>query len=67
MGWASGSSLLDLVADITLEHVPEKERAHVADKLIAAFKGEDCDTICECENEYIAAAYERMNPSEDDE
>lgn len=61
MGWASGSRLLDEVAEIVMKHVPAEFRADVAEQLIDTFESEDCDTVYECDQPDIRAAYERMN------
>ena len=68
MGWASGSHILDAVADTVLDYIPKKHRKYVAEVLIEIFQEEDCDTIDECENEVIAEVYQEMYPPlEDDE
>jgi hypothetical protein len=65
MGWASGSSILDTIAYAVLPLISPEERDDVATKLIDVFENEDCDTVYECRNPDIRAAYVRMYPEEE--
>ena len=65
MGWAAGSRLLEDIADLVMPKLPERDdRRHVARELIEMFQKEDCDTICEVEQEDIRAVYDEMYPPE---
>lgn len=68
MGWASGSYLLDSVAEAVMPLIPTKEgRKEAARKLIEEFRGADCDTIYECAQEDIAEAWAAMHDDDDDD
>lgn len=63
MGWASGSMLLQEVANAVMPHLPNNAtRLIVAKQLVQAFESEDCDTIDEVDDEHIQAAYRILNP-----
>ncbi len=63
MGWASGSQLLEEVAEKVMKHIPPNQRSAVASDLIDAFEGADCDTICEVGQEDIRREYDRRYPN----
>ena len=57
MGWASGSNLLDEIAEIVMKRVDPEYRQDIAERLIEAFEDDDCDTIDMCVQTNIRMAY----------
>lgn len=49
MGWASGSGVAESLWELLRPYVAEVNRKKVANKVIAVFEGNDCDTIDECQ------------------
>lgn len=66
MGWASGSRILEGVAETVMPLIPKQKRKEVAKKLIAIFENEDCDTIYEVEQKDIREVYDEMYPPDED-
>lgn len=68
MGWASGSRILDEVAEIVMPLIGPEDRPGAALELIKLFEDEDCDTFTNCFQPDIQRAYFKMYPlSENDE
>lgn len=64
MGWASGSELLRSVWSVVKYRIPSDLRKDVLKELIVEFKSYDCDTICECFEEFpeMEEAYNELYP-----
>jgi len=67
MGWASGSSILEDVAQAVMPLIPKGKRKEIAERLVAIFEDADCDTINEVEQKDIRAVYDAKYPPDEEE
>lgn len=66
MGWASGSELAEDIWGLLDIYVAQKNKKHVASKLIKLFELHDCDTLYECTELIKAAKLEKEYFQDDD-
>lgn len=66
MGWAGGSELFANTWSAVREFVPKEKQSEVIKLWIKAYGRMDCDTLCECFNEFpeVKEVYDKLYPEE---
>ena len=59
MGWAGGSHVCQQLVALANKHVAESSRAKFFDALITIFEDQDCDTLCEVEDDGFEKRYRK--------